>query len=53
MAHSHTFTTSSDGAHNHTIPDHTHSLTITVNNGGGGVENRPANVAVIFWRRTN
>lgn len=53
MAHSHTFTTSTDGAHTHTIPDHTHTLTITVNNGGGGVENRPANVAVIFWRRTN
>lgn len=53
MAHSHTFTTSSDGAHNHTVPDHTHTLSITVNNGGGGAENRPANVAVIFWRRTN
>ncbi|MBX2903839.1 MAG: collagen-like protein [Chitinophagales bacterium] len=53
MGHNHTFTTSSDGAHTHSIADHTHTLNIAVNNGGGGTETRPANVAVIFWRRTN
>lgn len=53
IGHNHTFTTASDGVHTHTIPDHTHTLSITVNNGGGGTETRPANVAVIFWRRTN
>jgi hypothetical protein len=53
MAHTHSFTTSTDGNHTHTIPDHTHILNITVNNGGGGTENRPINVAVIFWRRIN
>jgi len=53
MNHSHTFTTSSDGAHTHTIADHTHTVSVTVNAGGGGAETRPANVAAIFWRRTN
>ena len=48
--------TSSDGMHVHTIPTHTHTGTVTVgnvNSGNAGAENRPANVAVIFWRRTN
>lgn len=48
--------TSSDGMHIHNIPAHTHTGTVTVgnvNSGNAGAENRPANVAVIFWRRTN
>ncbi len=48
--------TSSDGMHVHTVPEHTHTGTATVgnvNSGSAGPENRPANVAVIFWRRTN
>jgi hypothetical protein len=48
--------TSSDGMHVHVIPNHTHTGTATVgnvNSGSAGAENRPANVAVIFWRRTN
>jgi hypothetical protein len=53
MNHSHTFTTSSDGAHTHTIADHSHTVSVTVNAAGGGAETRPTNVAVIFWRRTN
>lgn len=53
MNHTHTFTTTADGVHSHTVPDHTHNINVTVNSGGGGVETRPANVAVIFWRRTN
>ena len=47
--------TSSDGMHVHTVPEHTHTGTATVgnvNSGNAGTENRPANVAVIFWRRT-
>lgn len=47
--------TSSDGAHTHTIPDHTHIINVTVGNmtSGGGAETRPVNVAVVFWRRVN
>ena len=48
--------TSLDGLHIHDIPNHTHTGTVTVgnvNSGSAGPENRPANVAVIFWRRTN
>ena len=48
--------TSSDGMHVHTIGSHTHTGTVTVgnvNSGSAGAENRPSNVAVIFWRRTN
>ena len=48
--------TSLDGEHVHTVPEHTHTGTVTVgnvNSGDAGPENRPANVAVIFWRRTN
>jgi collagen triple helix repeat protein len=47
LAHTHIITT--DGQHIHTI-------TITdngINSGQNGSENRPANVAVVFWRRTN
>ncbi|MDW8273309.1 MAG: hypothetical protein RMJ53_03655 [Chitinophagales bacterium] len=53
MGHTHTFTTSADGAHSHTVPDHTHNVSVTINNAGGGTENRPVNVVVIFWRRIN
>jgi len=54
MAHTHSIAT--DGLHSHTIPTHTHTLTLVggnVNSGQAGPENRPGNVAVIFWRRTN
>jgi hypothetical protein len=42
--------------HQHTVPDHTHALNITVNGASTGTtagETRPDNVAVIFWRRIN
>lgn len=47
--------TTTTGAHFHTVPDHTHTLSISVGNmsSGGGTENRPVNVAVVFWRRVN
>ena len=48
--------TSMDGLHVHNVPNHTHTGTVAVgnvNSGSAGPENRPANVAVIFWRRTN
>ena len=48
--------TSSNGMHVHTVLAHMHTGTVTVgnvNSGNAGAENRPANVAVIFWRRTN
>ncbi len=54
MRHTHSIPT--DGLHSHTVPAHTHTLTLVggnVNSGNAGAENRPANVAVIFWRRTN
>ena len=47
--------TSLNGLHVHNVPNHTHTGTVTVGNvsgGSAGAENRPANVAVIFWRRT-
>ncbi|MDB5281521.1 MAG: hypothetical protein JWO06_596, partial [Bacteroidota bacterium] len=54
MAHTHSIV--ADGLHSHTIPAHTHTLSLTggnVNSGNAGPENRPDNVAVIFWRRLN
>jgi hypothetical protein len=47
--------TTTNGAHTHTVADHTHTLNVTVGNmsSGGGSETRPANVAVIYWRRVN
>jgi hypothetical protein len=44
-----------DGNHVHTIPDHNHTGTVTINNNNGNTANetRPINVAVIFWRRIN
>ncbi len=54
-SHSHTFTTSTDGVHNHTIAPHTHSFSLSVGNMSSGniaAETRPTNVAVTFWRRT-
>ncbi|HEY0262351.1 MAG TPA: hypothetical protein VGB95_04950, partial [Chitinophagales bacterium] len=47
--------TTTTGAHSHTVPDHTHSLSIAVGNmtSGGGTETRPVNVAVVFWLRVN
>lgn len=54
LSHTHGITT--DGAHTHTVPAHTHPLSVSVGNmtsGNAGTETRPENVAVIFWRRTN
>lgn len=53
LNHNHAIST--DGAHTHTIPDHTHTGTVAINNNTGNTatETRPVNVAVIFWRRTN
>ncbi len=53
MGHTHTINT--DGAHTHTIADHTHTNTFAIGNmtSGAGAENRPDNVAVVFWRRVN
>ncbi len=48
--------TDSNGLHFHTVPAHTHTFNFNVgnvNSGQAGPENRPANVAVVFWRRTN
>jgi hypothetical protein len=48
--------TSDVADHGHTVPDHTHGVTVTVNGANSGTvatETRPDNVAVIFWRRTN
>lgn len=42
--------------HTHSVPDHGHAITVTVNGAATGAtatETRPDNVAVIFWRRTN
>jgi len=53
MAHDHVI--NPDGLHFHTIPTHTHSLTLSVGNMSSGniaTETRPTNVAVTFWRRT-
>ncbi len=53
---SHTHGINTDGAHTHTVPPHTHPLSVSVGNmssGNVGTETRPENVAVIFWRRTN
>jgi len=44
-----------DGAHTHTTPAHSHSLSLSVGNMSSGniaAETRPVNVAVVFWRRT-
>lgn len=53
LNHNHAIAT--DGNHTHTIPDHTHTGSITINNNTGSTaaETRPTNVAVVFWRRTN
>ncbi len=48
--------TTSNGAHTHTISDHTHTLNLTggnMNSGASATETRPVNIAVVFWRRTN
>lgn len=48
--------TSNGPDHQHTVPDHTHALNVTVNGASTGstaTETRPDNVAVIFWRRIN
>ena len=55
-SHSHSFATSVDGLHGHTIDPHGHSVSVSVgnmNSGNTANETRPSNVAVIFWRRTN
>jgi hypothetical protein len=53
MGHVHNI--NNDGAHIHTIADHNHTHTFAVGNmtSGAGTENRPDNVAVVFWRRVN
>ena len=54
MGHIHNIT--ADGAHTHTIADHTHTFNLNVgnmNSGSIGTETRPDNVAVVFWRRVN
>ncbi|MES2593410.1 MAG: collagen-like protein [Bacteroidota bacterium] len=51
----HTHTINADGSHSHTISPHDHTLSVSVGNMSRGTiatENRPTNVAVIFWRRT-
>jgi hypothetical protein len=53
MAHDHAI--NPDGLHFHTIPPHSHTLTLSVglmSSGNIAAETRPTNVAVIFWRRT-
>ncbi len=48
--------TSAAADHTHTVPDHGHSVSVTVIGaitGTSATETRPDNVAVIFWRRTN
>ncbi|MCF8275337.1 MAG: hypothetical protein K9J17_01280 [Flavobacteriales bacterium] len=48
--------TSNGPNHQHTLPDHTHALNVSVNGAATGTtasETRPDNVAVIFWRRIN
>lgn len=48
--------TSNGPDHQHTVPDHTHPLNVSVDGASTGstaVETRPDNVAVIFWRRIN
>jgi len=52
----HTHTISTDGAHTHTVPDHTHTFSLTagtITTGNNANETRPTNVAVVFWRRVN
>ena len=52
----HTHTINADGTHNHTVPAHNHTATVTVGNmstGTADTETRPVNVAVKFWRRIN
>ncbi|MFN0048626.1 MAG: hypothetical protein ACKVOU_05850 [Cytophagales bacterium] len=57
--HVHTLAINASGNldHSHTIPNHTHTNTFTIGNisvgANAGIETRPENVAVIFWRRTN
>ena len=53
MVHDHVI--NPDGLHFHTIPPHSHSLSLSVGNmltGNIATETRPTNVAVTFWRRT-
>ena len=53
MTHDHVI--NPDGLHFHTIPPHSHSLTLSVGNMSSGniaTETRPTNAAVTFWRRT-
>ena len=48
--------TSTAADHAHTVPDHNHTVNVTVNGAATGTtagETRPDNVAVIFWRRIN
>lgn len=57
-AHRHwikTRATTSAGSHTHIVPDHTHSVSVTVAGvaSGSAAETRPVNVAVRYWRRTN
>ena len=47
LAHTHIITT--DGQHIHTITITDNGIT----SGQNGPENRPENVAVVFWRRVN
>ncbi|MBS1653175.1 MAG: hypothetical protein JSU07_14305 [Bacteroidetes bacterium] len=54
LNHNHSIST--DGNHTHTVPAHNHTGTATVGNmasGTPGIETRPINVAVKFWRRLN
>ncbi len=56
-AHRHwikTRATTTVAAHSHTIPDHSHAITVTVNgmSSGSATETRPSNVVLRFWRRT-
>jgi hypothetical protein len=48
--------TTTTGAHFHTLPDHAHTINVSVTNmstGNIATETRPTNVAVKYWRRTN
>ncbi len=47
-------TTGVTANHTHTVPDHGHTGSVTINSSGGTApEIRPVNESVIFWRRTN
>ncbi len=48
--------TSTEADHQHTVPDHSHTVNVSVtgvSSGNMAPETRPDNVAVIFWRRVN